>query len=122
MPTINKPKKKSKPLNEDIARKKRMEVYNKTLWKRLTNLKRQENPLCEVCLMQGIIRPSLHTHHLISFVSGNNDAERDCLAFDYDNLISLCPECHNRLHHSDLRGCTTKEAIKRKLEEIKLKV
>lgn len=118
MPTINKGKKNTKPITEDTARKNRMKVYNKSLWRNLTDLKRRENPLCEVCLMQGKITPAEHTHHIITFTNAKSEAERDKLAFDYNNLISICSECHNRLHHSDLRGCTTIEGIKNKLADL----
>lgn len=121
MPTINRGKKKQKSVNDDKARKNRMKIYNKSLWKSLTDIKRRENPLCEVCLMEDKITPAEHTHHLRTFTNAKTEWERDNLAFDYDNLISICSNCHNRLHHSDLRGCLTKEEIKKRLEEIKNK-
>lgn len=119
MPYINKGKKKTKPISEDTARKERMKVYNSRLWKSLTDIKKRENPLCEVCLMQNKIKSAEHSHHLQTFTKTKDLALRDSLAYDFDNLISICSECHNRIHHGDLKGCLTKEAIKKRLEELK---
>lgn len=109
MPTINKPKKK-KNTDSNLDKKKRMEVYNKALWRKMRLSKQMEKPLCEVCEMQGKTVLAEDTHHLISF-SKYNGAERDAIAFDYNNLISLCKQCHNLIHHGYLKGATTKEEI-----------
>ncbi len=109
MPTINKPQKK-KNTDSELDKKKRMEVYNKALWRKMRLSKQMEKPLCEVCEMQGKTVLAEDTHHLISF-SKYNGAERDAIAFDYNNLISLCKQCHNLIHHGYLKGATTKEEI-----------
>lgn len=117
MPTIKKLPKKTKPLNEDIKRKERMKIYNKQLWKDLRILKLQQQPLCQICLMFGKIEPAIDIHHLISWTSGKTEAEQHNLAFDFNNLASLCKEHHNNCHHGKLRGLTSLEAIKRYIEE-----
>ena len=57
------------------------------------------NPLCEVCLAKDIITPAIDIHHIDSFMNYEGLKRLD-KAFNYDNLQSLCKECHQRLHNS----------------------
>lgn len=110
MPTINKGgTRRYNPKREanDLDRKKRQKIYQNPLWKRLRDAHLREHPLCEVCQLEGKITLAEHCHHLRSFTEGRNELEMKTLAFDPHNLISVCPQCHNRLHFSDLRGCCT---------------
>lgn len=109
MPTINKPKKK-KNTDSDLDKKKRSEVYNSAMWRKMRLTKQMQNPLCEVCAMQNKIVLAEDIHHLVSFTKFNG-AERDAIAFDSNNLISLCKQCHNLIHHGYLKGATSKEEI-----------
>lgn len=95
----------------DTARKNRMEVYNRSLWRRLRLRKVRESPLCEVCRMEGRIKAGSDVHHLRTFTAAETAAERDALAFDFGNLLTVCDECHQRLHHGDLKGATSREEI-----------
>jgi hypothetical protein len=45
-----------------------------------------------------------------SFVDIEDEAERYQVAFDYNNLQSLCKECHSRIHAPHGRGNGSKEA------------
>ena len=60
-------------------------------WHRLSKLKRQYNPLCEECEKAGqtVVAAGVHHKQTIS--------ERPDLAFDMDNLQSLCAKCHARM-------------------------
>lgn len=118
MPTIKKLPKKSKSVNDDIARKNRMKIYNKQLWKDLRILKLQETGgLCQICLIRNKITPAEDCHHILTFTNAKTEAERDNLAFDYDNILPLCKNCHSELHIGKLKGLTNIEAIKRYIEE-----
>lgn len=99
------------------ARKERMKVYNTTLWRRLSEQKKRENPLCEICSMTQIIRPATDVHHLQTFTTAVSDEQRDALAYDWDNLISLCDQCHNSIHHGLLKGCRSREEIKERIKK-----
>lgn len=68
-------------------------------WKKLRQLYLSSHPLCECCLEKGIIKPTEDIHHIKSFMSVDNKEERERLAFDEDNLMSLCRECHNEIHN-----------------------
>ena len=94
MPRINLPK-----------RKKRERTYNKTAyqrvyqdkrWKRLRKAKLRANPLCEECERMGKTTQTEHVHHIIPF---DIEGDYEELAFDYDNLQSLCHECHVKKHY-----------------------
>lgn len=98
MPTINLPKKKQKSntVNEQI----RKEVYSSSKWKKLRAAKLMQNPLCEMCLENGIITAGVDIHHIISFVPIADQLRRNELAFNFDNLMTLCKECHQKIHNS----------------------
>lgn len=113
MAYINKPKKKSRSEQTDRNRRERQKLYQTKAWKDKTLSKRIHSPLCEVCAMEGKIKPATDTHHLRSPFKERIDASRPDLGlfYDSDNLMSLCDECHQRLHHGNLKGCKTKEEI-----------
>lgn len=75
-----------------------MAVYNTARWKRLRLVKLRNNPLCEVCEKKGITKMADDVHHIQSFMSVDDPEARKALAFDYDNLMSLCDECHSEIH------------------------
>ena len=110
-----KPKKQNKAFNT----KKRQEVYNTSLWRRMRLAYLRDNPLCEICLMEGRTILGEHVHHVRSFMDADTIEERDQLAFDSNNLLTVCHECHNRLHNGDLKGLKTKQAIQERIEQLK---
>lgn len=57
------------------------------------------NPLCEVCLLIGIITPAIDIHHIDSFMNYEGLKRLD-KAFNYDNLQSICKECHQKEHNT----------------------
>lgn len=93
MAWINKPQKDR--ANED-RKKERQGVYNTKRWRDLRVLKLQLNPCCEIC---GSI-DNLQVHHIISPFEGYYaPADYDRLAYDINNLQTLCEICHNKLHN-----------------------
>lgn len=98
MPFINKPPKKARKYTNDEKRKARQKIYNSSKWKQLRIAKLQQQPLCEECERIGRITPAEHVHHSKSFMKANTEIELLDLAYNYSNLMSLCAECHNRLH------------------------
>ena len=73
------------------------------------------NPLCEVCEMENKTALTDDIHHLVSFTSFIG-AERETVAFDYNNLIAVCKYHHNLLHHGYLKGATTLEEIEQRIK------
>ena len=91
MPTINRG---LKP-RENTARKKSYQhIYQNKRWKAVRAAKFMNNPVCELCEQKGIVSVTKEVHHVVPFMSVSDEFEQDFLAFDYDNLQSLCVECH----------------------------
>lgn len=112
MPWIYKPKK----YNNQQNRIKRQDIYNTTLWKKMRRAKLMEQPLCEICLLQDIITLGEDVHHLISFMEAQDPFERDRLAYDSNNLIVVCRNCHNSIHNGYLKGCKSISEIEEKIK------
>jgi 5-methylcytosine-specific restriction protein A len=98
MPTIYKPKKKYPKRDSDLD-KERGYIYNSERWRKLRAYKFANDPLCEKCLENGITTPADDVHHIIPFMSTNDTISRKELAYDYDNLQSLCKEHHMQAHN-----------------------
>lgn len=97
MPTLKKPN-KQKPLQ--VKREDRQKVYQSTNWKKLRQAKLLANPLCEMCLKEGIVKPAIDIHHIDSFMNYTG-TKRLQFAYNYNNLMSLCKECHQKIHNSN---------------------
>ena len=59
-------------------------------WERISKLKRQRDPLCEVCQAA----PAEDVDHIIPFKGVS-----DPLRTDWSNLQSICRACHQRKTH-----------------------
>ena len=98
MPTINKPVRRKKysikhNKNADIAK-----IYNSTKWTKLRNAYYVQHPLCEMCLQNGITKPTEEIHHIRPISTGLDILEMEQIAYNSDNLLALCKECHHKLH------------------------
>lgn len=94
MPYLQKPvKAKSRTFN----REDRQKIYQSAKWKKLRLAKLMQNPLCEKCLAKGIVNPAIDVHHLDSFLNYSGLQRLD-KAYDFNNLQSLCKDCHAELH------------------------
>lgn len=99
MPTINRNHVSQKQIPYKHERQSD-KYYNTTAWKQLRLTYKMKNPLCEVCLQKGIIRPVEHIHHKKEILSGRTEDERQRLLLDWNNLQSVCVECHRNIHKS----------------------
>ncbi len=99
MPTIYKPTKKKTQKNDNYYDAERRKIYNSDRWRRLRAWKFACNPLCEICLKEDKIVPAEDIHHIISFMSTDDSEQRLFLAYDFDNLMSLCKQCHQNIHN-----------------------
>lgn len=101
MPTLNlqkKTKKETNQRNENTAsREMRRKAYNNTEWRKLRDTYIKEHPLCEDCLDKGKVVPAEDVHHIRSpFQNGECNK---ALLLDYNNLMALCKQCHNKRHN-----------------------
>jgi 5-methylcytosine-specific restriction protein A len=78
-------------------------IYQDKHWLKLRNAKRRNNPLCEECEKRNRVTPMREVHHKKPFDTGRTPDEIQELAFDYDNLVSLCDPCHDEAHKNLLR-------------------
>lgn len=97
MAWIKKPK-KSSDRSRELKRKERMSIYNTQRWRNLREIKLTVDPICEECDKVGKVTPADDVHHIVSFMSTDNPVTRKHLAFDYNNLMSLCKQCHSDKH------------------------
>jgi len=98
MPTLNKtPKQKTKSDNS----KDRHKIYDTLKWRKLRLSKLIDSPLCEMCLAKDIITVGVDIHHIISFLSTDDLNKRSDLAFDYNNLQTVCKNCHQKIHNGN---------------------
>ncbi|NVN97652.1 HNH endonuclease [Candidatus Nomurabacteria bacterium] len=98
MPTIYRPKKQTNnyTATKVLAQK---HIYNTKHWKTLRLSKLMNDPLCEICLINGMITPAVEVHHITPFMQGTSLEQIKFLGFDYDNLQSLCTDCHKQQHN-----------------------
>lgn len=96
MARITKPKKRRHYNTE--GRMDRQRIYQTSKWKRLRWSKLFNDPLCELCASHKVITPAEDVHHIISFMSTEDPVRRNQLAFDRNNLQSLCRACHHYQH------------------------
>lgn len=101
MPTICLGKKK--PRQRTLNKQLYQDIYQDPRWKRLRAAKFGVNPLCEKCEEKGKVTLTQEVHHKIPFQTGKTQEEIEALAFDWDNLQSLCVPCHKEADRK-LRG------------------
>ena len=93
-------KKSTKQKTKSFNKEDRQKVYQSAKWKKLRSAKLQADPLCEVCLEEDKITPAEDVHHIDSFMNYTG-ANRLFKAYDYNNLKSVCKDCHGKIHASD---------------------
>ena len=81
---------------------RKYKIYNKLInsytWQKLRHRKFIANPVCEMCAKEGRATPTEEVHHIKPVESGRDEAEMRRLAYDFDNLQSLCKACHAAVH------------------------
>ena len=111
MPYLNKPK----PVqNKSHKARDRIDVYNKQMWRNLRKAQLMKQPLCELCLARGKTTLAIDVHHKDSFLNYNGQ-KRYQMAYDPENLVSLCKQCHRFLHRN---GTTYGLDLKKEAEEL----
>jgi 5-methylcytosine-specific restriction protein A len=75
-----------------------IKMINSTRWLRLRKRKLTANPLCEDCKASGYITPATEVHHVVPCETAKSVVAMEGLMFDYNNLRSLCHDCHVITH------------------------
>lgn len=90
------------PKNPPIAKHSktpRAKTHNKydiiysNQWKKVSKAYRESFPICQRCEYLGQITKRSTMHLSVHHIRGR--IKRPDLAFDYDNLLTLCAGCHN---------------------------
>ena len=113
MPTINKlPKRERTPKNNTARRDIRRKAYADSRWcgkNGVRNAYFAQHPLCEECLKKGIVKAGENVHHKKSPFNGE-DVDWN-LMLDYNNLETVCRECHATIHNNENGITTAKQMI-----------
>lgn len=100
---------------------RKSEFYRRNIvsrrWLNLRRLKLSNNPICEECERIGRVRSATEVHH-IKPVESVAESSQSLLMYDYNNLMSLCSECHVKMHIA-LGKNTKEDNIKRNEEKVK---
>ena len=75
-----------------------VDIINSRKWQRLRNEYLGYHPLCERCERDGRIKPATDVHHIKPIQSKTTIEEMTALAFDANNLMALCYQCHHLIH------------------------
>ena len=59
-------------------------------WNRVRALYIKRNPICENCINEGRTNKAEEVHHIIPIKQGG-------AKYSFDNLMSLCRTCHNKI-------------------------
>ena len=90
-------------VNGEMAHSKAyMDLMNSKRWKQVRALKLQQvGGYCELCTAQGwhdLQAVAVDVHHKIPIESATSMEEMKRLAYNPANLMSLCDECHHKIH------------------------
>lgn len=85
-------------------------LINSTKWTTLRNYQLRKHPLCQRCEEQGRLRLANEVHHIIPIESVSNQQSMQTLAYDANNLMSVCRQCHHEIH-AEMQS-HTKHAVK----------
>ena len=61
-------------------------------WAKIRNQKLSSAPLCEMCEHHGVVNTASVVHHINPVEAAPN------LRLRWDNLMSLCRDCHEKIH------------------------
>ena len=86
-------------------------LYNTKAWQRMrASILARDNHICQYCLEDGTLTPATTVHH-IKFLDKYPE-----LGMETDNLISVCTDCHARIHR---RRKPKHKRVKRRARVIK---
>lgn len=88
-------------------------LLNTAKWRKLRRKQLVKQPLCEECLKRGTIKAADQVHHKRPIERALSFEEMEILAYDSNNLESVCQECHKNIHNHMGSHNDTKAAMKR---------
>lgn len=78
-------------------------LLNSKRWRELRARYREAHPLCERCLAEGRVSPTVDIHHVkpVEGEGANDLTEMKARCFDWNNLQALCVACHIEVHQQE---------------------
>ena len=93
----------------------KQEIYNSREWRELRVAKYRDNPLCELCLKEGVSQSTEAIHHIHPIEDSSSKEEMRKWAFMWDNLLSVCKYHHAKIHKK--AGANKKENVEQRREK-----
>ena len=93
-------------------------MINSGRWQKIRKQKLSSNPLCQDCQERGKIVAAREVHHVKPCETAKTVREMEVLMFDYNNLRSLCHECHV-LTHKRMKSKTKESVIENMKKNVK---
>lgn len=87
-------------------------LINSRRWRAVRGKKLMSQTLCEDCESEGKVRLASEVHHIVPVESRGSLTDMENAAFDPNNLVSLCRDCHKR-RHRELRSSKKEERKER---------
>lgn len=86
--------------------------YNSPAWKstRVSYMKKAGG-LCERCLKKGLYTPAEIVHHIVWLNEQNVHDPK--IALGFDNLMAVCRQCHEEIHHDAINDAKNKNHVRR---------
>lgn len=84
--------------NKTVDRRAFNAMYDTKHWKQLRIAQLSRQPLCQACLIRGIVTEAKHVDHLFPWAQIGQEA------FKRNLFQSLCHECHTSKTHLEQRG------------------
>ena len=103
MPIVELPKKRTNKdrgytAQDDTGHLWAKECYNTDTWRRFRQSYLMSHPLCELHSALNDVVPAEEVHHIVPIGQASTRLEARDIAFDTNNLMSLCRHCHNWYH------------------------
>lgn len=98
-----------------------IKLINTYRWKTLRLSKLTETPTCERCKQNGKFTIATEVHHITPIESVSDVNMMKILAFDKNNLMSLCKTCHKQIHIEMYSRKSRQQVTDEYLEKIKRK-
>ena len=94
--------------------KDKNEIYQSREWRELRVAKYRANPLCELCLKEGVVHSTEAIHHIHPIEESSTKEEMRKWAFMWSNLLSVCKYHHAKIHRE--AGANKKENVQERRE------
>lgn len=94
-----------------------IDLINTSRWRKVRAVVLKDHPWCEDCEGEGIVSLATEVHHVVPLESIKDYGRMQRMAYDRDNLVSLCTRCH-KARHVALKSNSKEEKRKRDMKAV----